>query len=55
MDECQCPKGFIIDGYPRNQDNFDGWQRKLADKTKTCFVLYLYCNEEVSFIFAVGE
>lgn len=34
-------RGFLVDGFPRNQDNLDGWQREMADKTKVHFVLYL--------------
>jgi UMP-CMP kinase len=34
-------KGFLIDGFPRNQDNLNGWQREMADKVKVHFILYL--------------
>jgi len=33
--------GFLVDGFPRNQDNLDGWQREMSDKVKVHFVLYL--------------
>lgn len=39
---------FLIDGFPRNQDNLDGWHRKLKDKVKLLLVLFLDCPSEVS-------
>lgn len=33
--------GFLVDGFPRNQDNLDGWQREMADKVDVLFVLML--------------
>lgn len=42
---------FLIDGFPRNQDNLDGWQRQMGNKVKECFVLLLSCTEEVGFQF----
>ena len=24
-------KKFLIDGFPRNQDNLDGWEREMKD------------------------
>jgi len=39
--------GFLVDGFPRNHDNLDGWQRSMADKTHVHFVLYFECPEEV--------
>lgn len=41
---------FLIDGFPRNKNNLDGWQVKLADKVKLLFVLYFDCPLEVSFL-----
>lgn len=32
---------FLIDGFPRNKDNLDGWNEKLSKKVKVHFVLYL--------------
>lgn len=31
--------GFLVDGFPRNKDNFDGWQREMGTKAKVLFVL----------------
>lgn len=39
-------KGYLIDGFPRNQDNLDGWTREMGHKTKTQFVLFLQCTEK---------
>lgn len=38
---------FLIDGFPRNRDNLDGWQKQVGDKVQECFVLLLSCTEEV--------
>lgn len=38
---------FLIDGFPRNKNNLDGWQAKLKDKAKVLFVLYFDCPLEV--------
>lgn len=39
---------FLIDGFPRNQDNFDGWKRRMADKVHLLFVLFFDCPVEVN-------
>ncbi|XP_055853345.1 UMP-CMP kinase-like [Episyrphus balteatus] len=38
---------FLIDGFPRNQDNVDGWNRTMADKVDFQFVLFFDCSEEL--------
>ncbi|XP_001359167.2 UMP-CMP kinase [Drosophila pseudoobscura] len=38
---------FLIDGFPRNQDNLDGWNRQMSDKVDVQFVLFFDCDEEV--------
>ena len=40
---------FLIDGFPRNKDNLDGWQREMGDKTKVEFVLFFDCSQEVTY------
>uniref|UniRef100_A0A7E4V471 UMP-CMP kinase n=1 Tax=Panagrellus redivivus TaxID=6233 RepID=A0A7E4V471_PANRE len=40
-------KGFLIDGFPRNQNNLDGWVREMGAKTKVHFVLYLSAELEI--------
>jgi len=37
---------FLIDGFPRNKDNLDGWQREMGDKTNVKFVLFFDCSQE---------
>lgn len=37
---------FLIDGFPRNEDNLKGWLKELADKTELLFVLVLECPTE---------
>jgi len=39
---------FLIDGFPRNQDNLDGWEREMADKVNLLIVLFFDCTEDVS-------
>lgn len=31
---------FLIDGFPRNQDNLDGWNKQMAAKVQLQFVLF---------------
>lgn len=38
---------FLIDGFPRNQDNLDGWARQMGDKVEEMFVLYLECPDDI--------
>ncbi|GBP62397.1 hypothetical protein EVAR_3099_1 [Eumeta japonica] len=38
---------FLIDGFPRNQDNLEGWTRAMSDKTKLLFVLFFECSQEL--------
>jgi UMP-CMP kinase len=40
-------KGFLVDGFPRNKDNLDGWQREMSDKTDVIFVLVLHAPLEI--------
>ena len=40
-------KKFLIDGFPRNEDNLDGWERQMGDKADVKFVLFFECPEEV--------
>lgn len=37
---------FLIDGFPRNKDNLDGWERVMSDKTKLLFVLFFECSRD---------
>ncbi|VWU50835.1 UMP-CMP kinase, putative [Hepatocystis sp. ex Piliocolobus tephrosceles] len=38
---------FIIDGFPRNYDNFNGWMNIIGNYAYVHLCLFLYCNEEV--------
>ncbi|XP_035699022.1 UMP-CMP kinase-like [Branchiostoma floridae] len=38
---------FLIDGFPRNEDNLQGWNERMEDKTNLKFVLFFDCSEEV--------
>lgn len=39
--------GFLIDGFPRNEDNMQGWNRAMGDKADVVLVLFLDCQDEV--------
>jgi UMP-CMP kinase len=39
-------KKFLVDGFPRNQDNYDGWQEVMGEITDVKFVLFLECAEK---------
>lgn len=46
--QCDATKNkFLIDGFPRNQDNLDGWLDKMSDKTDLQFVLFFECPDSV--------
>lgn len=47
QDESKLPGKFLIDGFPRNEDNLKGWTRQLADKVNVMFVLFLDCPHAV--------
>uniref|UniRef100_A0A6G1SI60 UMP-CMP kinase n=1 Tax=Aceria tosichella TaxID=561515 RepID=A0A6G1SI60_9ACAR len=38
---------FLIDGFPRNEDNLTGWTKQLGDKAEVKFVLFLDCPHDV--------
>lgn len=38
---------FLIDGFPRNADNLQGWNEIMDDVCDVKFTLYLECTEEV--------
>lgn len=40
-------KVFLIDGFPRNKDNLDGWLREMSDKTDLQFVLFFDCPIDI--------
>ncbi|XP_061168023.1 UMP-CMP kinase-like [Saccostrea echinata] len=38
---------FLIDGFPRNRDNLDGWNKEMSDVAKVIRVLFFNCSEQV--------
>lgn len=38
---------FLIDGFPRNQNNLEGWNKALSDKIQLQFVLFFDCPLEI--------
>ncbi|XP_017292846.1 UMP-CMP kinase [Kryptolebias marmoratus] len=38
---------FLIDGFPRNEDNLQGWNRVMDGKADVKFVLFFNCSNEV--------
>lgn len=38
---------FLIDGFPRNQDNLQGWSTVMDGKADVKFVLFFDCGNEV--------
>jgi UMP-CMP kinase len=45
--ETSSQTAFLIDGFPRNADNMDGWERQMTGKADVKFVLFFECPEEV--------
>ncbi|XP_054718246.1 UMP-CMP kinase-like [Uloborus diversus] len=37
---------FLVDGFPRNKDNLDGWNKEMHDKADVQFILFIDCSEE---------
>jgi UMP-CMP kinase len=38
---------FLLDGFPRNKDNVDGWHKTMGDKVNIECVLFFDCDEKV--------
>jgi len=38
---------FLIDGFPRNRDNLDGWTQQMSEKVDLQFVIVFDCTEDV--------
>ena len=38
---------FLIDGFPRNKDNLDGWNLAMQEKVTLKMVLFFDCADEV--------
>ena len=46
MDICGKEKIFLIDGYPRSQENIDGWEETFQNNYILIASIILQCNEE---------
>ncbi|KAK2569544.1 UMP-CMP kinase [Acropora cervicornis] len=42
-----CVKKFLIDGFPRNQDNLQGWNKVMEEKVLLKCVLFFECTQDV--------
>ncbi|XP_076066500.1 cytidine/uridine monophosphate kinase Dak1 isoform X1 [Oratosquilla oratoria] len=40
-------ENFLIDGFPRNQNNLDGWNKEMGEKVNLKFVLFFNCPLDV--------
>jgi len=40
-------ENFLIDGFPRNEDNLDGWKTAMGEKVNLQCVLWFHCSQEV--------
>jgi len=38
---------FLIDGFPRNEDNLQGWTKVMGDKVDLKTVLFFHCTQEI--------
>jgi len=38
---------FLIDGFPRNEDNLQGWTKQMGDKVNLQCVLFFHCSQEI--------
>ena len=38
---------FLIDGFPRNIENLNTWEKLMNEKVEVPFILHLVCSEEV--------
>jgi UMP-CMP kinase len=39
-------KKFLIDGFPRNQDNYDVWNKEMGEITEVPMILFFEVNED---------
>jgi UMP-CMP kinase len=44
-------ENFLVDGFPRNKDNLDGWNRQMGTKANVKGVLFFECSEQVLIYF----
>lgn len=36
---------FLIDGFPRNEDNVNGWNTHMTEHTDVIGIIYIKCSE----------
>ena len=48
--EASGKKTFLIDGFPRNKDNLDGWNAAMSEVAEVKKVLFFSCSEQVSIL-----
>ncbi|OWF46209.1 UMP-CMP kinase [Mizuhopecten yessoensis] len=46
---------FLIDGFPRNKDNLDGWNKEMSEKVNLKTVLFFNCPEDVTDIYRMHD
>lgn len=39
---------FLVDGFPRNEDNYTGWEKHMGERSNVGLVLFFECPEQVS-------
>jgi UMP-CMP kinase len=44
--ETNAVKKFLIDGFPRNKDNLEGWEKEMSGKANVKCVLFFDCSEQ---------
>nr|XP_033772170.1 UMP-CMP kinase [Geotrypetes seraphini] len=37
---------FLIDGFPRNEDNLQGWNKAMNDEADVAYILFFDCDDE---------
>ncbi|KAK5986180.1 UMP-CMP kinase [Trichostrongylus colubriformis] len=47
MDAAGDAKGFLVDSFPRNQNNLERWEQQMKKKVNVKFVLFLSCPVDV--------
>ena len=47
MEAAGWSRTFLIDGFPRNQDNVEGWHEVIGDDAQVKGVLFFDCPEDV--------
>ena len=45
--EANSAQKFLIDGFPRNEDNLTGWEKQMDGKANVKFMLFIECPEKV--------